>query len=152
MEVDYEACLAALGAISKRVVTASHAGLQSVGYFTENTIQQIAPRGTAGNSTNPPGDLRKSVVILGPYSRGSDAIWSVDTGPTMMYTMQRNYGGGIDAHNPTGRMFFYRFGKVWEPVHVDQVATYFMERSWDEVLPVVSKIMEAPIAKALETS
>jgi len=46
------------------------------------TLQAAAPVGTPGNSTNPPGDLRKSIIFTKPAPLGAGK-WGTIVGPTV---------------------------------------------------------------------
>ena len=84
-----------------------------------------APVGTPGNTTNMPGDLRRSIVVEGP-ERISDNSWGARVGPTVIYGRQRELGGDIF---PVRAKFlrFHRFGLLILTRHVFQFPEPYMK-------------------------
>lgn len=69
-----------------------------------------APVGVGGNSTNAPGDLRRSIIVTGPVPAPDG--WAGEVGPTMIYGRQRELGGPIFPKSASA-LKFTKFGTVY---------------------------------------
>ena len=90
-----------------------------------------APVGVTGNSTNAPGDLRRSIVVEGPA--GGDGIYSGKVGPTVIYGRQRELGGDIYPVHARA-LVFTKFGTVYTVQRVYQKPEPFLKPAYDEHL------------------
>jgi hypothetical protein len=107
----------------------------------------LAPAGTPGNTTNPPGTLKRHITIDGPTA--GKVRWTGKVGPTVVsanrwahnYGGQREFGGGIFAHNPTGRLFFQRFGQWYSPASVTQKGSHYLLRARIFSMPSINRAL-----------
>lgn len=144
---DVEATIAALTALGTRLDDATRQATADVLHLFQGAIMANAPVGKAGNSTNMPGDLRRSVLVDGPHAVG-DHTWQGEVGPTMIYSRQRELGGHIFPK--TARWLrFTKYGTVYYRKHVYQAPNPYTRRGYNEVLPSVEGVVEARIAAAV---
>jgi hypothetical protein len=105
-----------------------------------------APVGTPGNTTNPPGDLARSISVSGPI--GGDGVYSGKVGPTTIYGRQRELGGAI---RPVYASFlhFFRWGKEEFRFRVFQEGDHYMRRAYKETLPNVEIMAQERVARVI---
>lgn len=144
---DVEATIAGLDALSARVDAATRQAAADVLHAFQAAVMVNAPVGKAGNSTNMPGDLRRSVMVDGP-SPISAHTWEGQVGPTMIYSRQRELGGAIFP-KVASRLRFVKYGTVYYRMRVYQAADPYTKRGYEEVLPSVDAIVDARIAVAI---
>ncbi|HVA08721.1 MAG TPA: HK97 gp10 family phage protein [Acidimicrobiales bacterium] len=143
-------------------VTATVAGLTILGSRFEEATRQItadaahivqaramveAPVGTPGNSTNYPGDLRRSIDVQGPYNTGGEYVALV--GPTVIYGRQRELGGNIYPKAAT-LLRFTKFGQTVFTSHVYQHPNPYMLRGEMASLPAIEAVVYARLAAVIE--
>ena len=131
MGVEVGDTIAALKLMGPRM---DHAVFQTVadglGVLQASAMEK-APVGVTGNSTNAPGDLRRSIVVEGPV--GGDGIYSGKVGPTVIYGRQRELGGDIYPVHARA-LVFTKFGTVYTVQHVYQKPEPFLKPAYDEHL------------------
>lgn len=107
-----------------------------------------APVGVAGNSTNMPGDLRRSIMVTGPH--GGDGVYEALVGPTVVYGRQRELGGAI---YPVVARFlrFTKFGHVYYRRRVYQEPNPYMLRGEMGSLAAIEAMARARVAEVVVT-
>jgi hypothetical protein len=118
-------------------------------------IQEFAPVGTPGNTTNPPGDLKDSVEIEGPVTNGE--IWEGSVGPTAVsmydevteYGHFRDVGGDLFAHGAEP-MKFVIDGNWFSRYTVHQEGAHYMEEAYFLTEPEVTEICERHMTEVTE--
>lgn len=144
---DVQATITALSALEVRVNDAVRQATADVLHMFQAAIMENAPVGVAGNSTNAPGDLRRSVLVDGPHAIG-DNTWAGEVGPTMVYSRQRELGGPIFPKRATF-LRFTKFGTVYYRRRVFQHPDPYTKRGYEAVLPAVWGVYEGRIATAV---
>lgn len=134
MPSDVSGTIAGLNALVLRVHEATRAIVTDAAHIYQAKAMAAAPVGETGNSTNAPGDLRRSIQVDGPY--GTDGSYVARVGPTVMtanpgvggrifnYGRIREFGGGITP-NVAPYLVFTKFGTVYK-----KVAVYSPERPY----------------------
>lgn len=146
MGVDVSSAVAGLDAIAA-AVTAATADItyDAAERFKLGEEWNIKP-GTAGNTTNPPGDLARSIDIEGPV--GGEGVYESRVGPTVVYSWQREMGGPIDKLDGWMKFIWGERGLVYAH-HVFQEGTFYRERAYDEILPDIEPMAIERIAEAI---
>jgi len=152
--------IAGLDLLEKRVDEGLREAVAQVAHAFQIAGMQQAPVGIAGNSTNAPGDLKRSIDVEGPVAGAYTYVAMV--GPTVVYARQREFGGDIYPHaatylafhwgkHPTGEdgtMPTLADGRVLAR-HVFQVENPYLKRAYDQTLPAVSGIVDEHIGAAV---
>jgi hypothetical protein len=94
--------LAGLSRAQRLAVKSAPRWLTEISTDAKITLQAAAPVGTPGNSTNPPGDLRKSIIFTFPVPTGAGK-WGTIVGPTVMSIRP----------GPGGRVLNYARIRAW---------------------------------------
>ena len=107
-QIEVADTIAGMDVVAKRMDTAARQITELVALAMQDRMRILAPKGTLGNSTNPPGDLARSVDIEGPASPETGR-WITRVGPTVIYARQREFGGHIRP-KVKGALAFTKFG------------------------------------------
>lgn len=159
-----EATIAGLDALEQRVADATRQIVADAAHLIQADSMGFAPVGVVGNSTNMPGDLRRSIDVEGPV--GGDAVWMARVGPTVVYGRQRELGGPIYPQHATA-LAFTKFGTrlvIGPEVHpgawdntvylrrpgVYQHARPYMRPGRAAALPEIEAVASERIAVAVE--
>lgn len=148
MPVDVAAALAGLDALAGRLNGATRQVVADAAHVVQANAMVLAPVGTAGNSTNAPGDLRRSIDVQGPLSDGEDT-WLARVGPTTVYGRQRELGGDIYPQ-AASILRFVKFGSVVFTPKVHQVKHPYMLPAREQSLAQIEAMAVARIAAAVE--
>jgi len=99
--VDVAEAIAALGNVGSRIKGANRRTTRKVAELVQKFSREAAPVGKPGWSTNPPGDLRASILVDGPRWIGANRTMAT-VGPTVRsvdrgvnYGRIRELGGTI---------------------------------------------------------
>lgn len=144
---DAAALAAALEALARRVDEATRESVGLVAHLMQAEVMKQAPVGVTGNSTNAPGDLRRSVDVQGPY--GGDGSYEARVGPTMVYSRQREFGGHIYPRSAK-MLRFRKFGVTYYRRHVYQKPNPYTKRGYDAGLPKVPALVAEKLTVAIE--
>lgn len=148
MNVDITATLAGLDDLEERLDDATRQATADAAHLFQASGMAHAPVGAFGNTTNMPGDLRRSIRVDGPHQVG-EHTWEAEVGPTTVYGRQRELGG--DIYPQTARMLrFERFGEVVFTRHVYQMPHPYMKPAYEDQRPNVEAVVLADIAAAIE--
>ena len=139
-QVDIGATMAGLDALLKRVDNGVAAAVADGLHLLQLVGAANAPVGTLENSTNPPGDLARSIDVEGPH--GADGVYEGEVGPTTIYGRQRELGGdipgdlakSIDVEGRARTLHFFTFGREVFTRHVYQVGAHYMLKTYEEVV------------------
>jgi hypothetical protein len=133
--IDASATIAALTVLSGRF----EADAKQV---TEMALEQVrnlgalwAPAGIPGNSTNAPGDLKRSIDIS-PIVRIREGEYTGRVGPTVIYGRQRELGGHIYPRRARV-LHFWKFGQEVYTHHVYQPPHPYMKPGRAAALPII---------------
>lgn len=158
MRVTVAGTVAGLDAIVKRVQEATRQVTADAAHIIQAQSMQEAPVGVYGNSTNAPGDLRRSIDVQGP--EGSGGRYMARVGPTVVYGRQRELGG--DIYPKRGTYLAFHWGR--EPGttglphlsdgrvlvrHVYQPPNPYMLRGEMESLAMIEAITKERMAAAV---
>ena len=147
MEIDISATLAGLDALSERVDDATRQTTADAAHLFQASGMDHAPVGVSGNSTNMPGDLRRSITVEGPYPTGEHS-WGAEVGPTTIYGRQRELGG--DIYPQSARLLqFEKFGERVFTSHVYQSPNPFMLPAYDDQRLNVAAVRDAHLTAAI---
>jgi hypothetical protein len=94
--------LAGLTRAQRLAIKSAPLWLTEIATDAKITLQNAAPVGTPGNSTNPPGDLRKSIIFTPPATLDFGK-WGTIVGPTVMSIRP----------GPGGRVLNYARIRAW---------------------------------------
>jgi hypothetical protein len=145
--VDVAGTIAGLRALAQRIDQATQAIAADAIHLYQLAGIANAPVGDyPDNSTNPPGDLARSIDVQGP--RGADGIYEAEVGPTVIYGRQRELGGTIFAKS-AGALHFFRYGDEIFTRSVTQVGSHYMLRAWDQVTPQIYPLAVERISAAI---
>lgn len=162
---DAAAAIAGLEALKARVSDATRQSAADALHMFQAAGMAHAPVGVSGNSTNAPGDLRRSIIVEGPHTSGPD-VWSGQVGPTTVYGRQRELGGPIFPKNALA-LRFVKFGTTWiigpevipgafgSTIYMDRPGVYqhprpYMLAAYMEVKPALPGMVEAHMAEAIK--
>jgi hypothetical protein len=155
MPVEVAGTIAGLRALAQRIDQATQAIAADAIHLYQLAGIANAPVGDyPDNSTNPPGDLARSIDVQGP--RGAQGIYEAEVGPTIIYGRQRELGGTIFGHpylaffSDTGHYMEHEYGSSEVIVHsVHQFGAHYMLRAWDQVTPSISPLAVERISAAI---
>lgn len=139
MGIDVDATIAGLRALAHRVTDATEriTGRAAHAYQAQAMIN--APVGEPDNTTNPPGDLRRSIVVDGPHHVGDGAFFA-RVGPTVVtanpgpggtvynYGRQREFGGLLWA-KASPFLAFRTHGVFVQKLFVYQFGSHYLGRA-----------------------
>jgi hypothetical protein len=151
MAIDVAATIAGLDRLATLVDAATRDIAEKGVGIVKEIAARNAPRGVEGNSTNPSGDLARS-ILTSPVV-GDHGIYSASVGPHMIYSKQREFGGDI-----YGNMAFH-WGKhpmgYWGTIQVLPDGRVFVKHVYQHPEPYMTPAEAeslVPIeAMALET-
>jgi hypothetical protein len=138
MASDVSSTLAGLDALVQRVHGAVRKSVSDVAHLFQAQAIENAPVGDPDNSTNPPGDLRRGIVVEGPI--GGDGSWAARVGPkvtsahpgpggeVLNYGRQREFGGEIYPRI-SSRLVFLKYGVTYHRLSVFQAGSHFLLRA-----------------------
>lgn len=142
------ATIAGLDALALRIDDATRQVVADVAHIIQAGGMGHAPVGRPGNSTNLPGDLRRSIMVEGP-ARASEHSWLARVGPTVVYGRQRELGGAI---YPRRARFlrFERYGVVEYSKRVYQRPQPYMRPGYDEGRRPALSVLISRMSAAIE--
>ena len=146
---DVEATIAGLDLLGQRIEDATRQIAADMGHILQAELMKTAPVGTPGNTTNAPGDLRRSMDFEGPY--GSGAAYTGRVGPTVIYGRQRALGGPIYA-KVAPALVFTKFGVIYRiapPKFVTQMPNPFMQRAYMQSMGKIELDARARVTEAI---
>ena len=146
MGIDVSGTIAGLDLLAKRVDQATRQIVADVAHLFQAAGIDEAPVGVSGNSTNAPGDLRRSIDVQGPTGR--DGIYEALVGPTVVYGRQRELGGAIYPVTATF-LRFEKFGVVYYRTRVFQEANPYMKRGYVQTLPSIEPVARERLRAAI---
>ncbi|HEX7355318.1 MAG TPA: hypothetical protein VF288_10860 [Mycobacteriales bacterium] len=148
MPVDVAATIAGFDALGTRMDVAARGIASTAAHLVQAAAMKAAPVGTPGNSTNAPGDLRRSIDVQGPRALSAHA-WEAEVGPTTAYGRQRELGGEILPRS--ARMLaFTKFGTLYVVPRVYQEPEPYMKPALDESRTVIGSAVTRIVAAAIE--
>lgn len=159
MAVDVAGTLAGLDALVERVHDATRDIVSDVADLLQKRAIENAPVGVEGNTTNPPGDLKRSIEVDGPH--GADGAYTAEVGPTVVtanpgrggriynYGRQREFGGTIRPRI-SPRLVFTSFGVTFAVPSVTQEGSHYLLRARTEAQPAIEASIEDHLAIAVE--
>lgn len=136
--IHVSATIAGLDALAERIDEATKQIVADAAHLVQRASMEFAPVGTAGNTTNTPGDLRRSIRVTGP--EGGDGTYVAQVAPWIVYGRQRELGGTIRAYNPSGLLTFVKFGQVYRKASVYQVPHPYLEPGRDTSIPAIEAV------------
>ncbi|MDE2096454.1 MAG: hypothetical protein KGL39_04350 [Patescibacteria group bacterium] len=163
-DVDVAEAIAALRGLIPAMHHAVYEGVDDSLKILKRVASATAPKGIPGNSTNPPGDLGRSMRISGPF--GASGTTRGKMGPTKVYSRQRELGGHIYAgriarsvgsKNIGGRrvgkplLVFTKYGTTYYTPHVYQGPNPYMKRSVYASLRPIQRAMRSRVADAIRS-
>lgn len=140
MPVTVSATIAGLQLLSMRVGAATKLITADAAHLIQAESMKAAPVGMAGDSTNAPGDLRRSIDVEGPVKVPGGFFARV--GPTTVYGRQRELGG--DIYPRTARLLETVFS-----AHVHQKPNPYMLRGEMAAIPKIEAVANARLAAAI---
>lgn len=143
---DIAATIAALGALGERIDGALRQSVSDIAHLIQASAMAHAPIGTVGNSTDPPGNLARSILVDGPT--GAAGEYTAQVGPTVIYGRQRELGGHIYP-TTAGVLRFEKWGEIYYTHHVYQAPEPYMKPGFDEVEPLFEEVVLTNIAAAI---
>ena len=143
-----DATNAALSALVTRIDLATQQICADAAHLFEAAGKKNAPVGVSGNSTNAPGDLRRSIIVDGPHALGVH-VYTAQVGPTTIYGRQRELGGDIYPVRARS-LAFTKFGNFVLTGHVYQKPEPYMLPAYVEVLPTLPAVAKTRLAAAIQ--
>lgn len=148
MPVYVDATILGMDALSARVTNTTWQIVADSAHLVQAYSMAAAPVGVPGNSTNAPGDLRRSIIVEGPYELGKGS-YRAYVGPTVIYARQRALGGIITVKQAPFLVFTV-FGTTYRKTSVWQKAQPYMSPGLYAALPQIRANANARIAAAIE--
>lgn len=149
MPITVAATVAGLTLLGERFEEATRQVAADAAHIVQARAMVEAPVGTPGNSTNYPGDLRRSIEVQGPHDMGGEYVALV--GPTVIYGRQRELGG--DIYPKVARLLrFTKFGDTVFTAHVYQEPNPYMLRGEVASLPAIEAVVYSRLAAVIEES
>jgi hypothetical protein len=145
--VGAEATIAALTVMEGQFDEATRQIVADAAHIIQGLAMNFAPVGTPGNSTNMPGDLRRSIYVDGPS--GGGGTWFAQVGPTVIYGRQRELGGAIYQHS-SRFLRFERFGIVEYRRRVYQHPEPYMKPAEAAALPDIEAVVVSRLTAVIE--
>ncbi len=159
MPSDIAGTLAGLDALVERVHEATKAIVEGAAKVYQSKAMELAPVGEVGNSTNAPGDLKRSIQVDGPY--GGDGVYTARVGPTvttdypgpggtvMNYGRIREFGGTI-VPKVSKLLVFTKFGTVYAKSVVTQIERPYLRPARATGTANVETLIVAHLTAAVE--
>lgn len=167
MPVTVEGTLTGLDLLLGRIEVAMPDLVGAVAKTVEVLAAEKAPRGHAGNTTNPSGDMAMHMThntIRGGGDRfettvGSD-VQSIRPGRSAVwnYSRQREFGGHL-PQTLTGAILRFRWPRAVTPQNptgwtfarsVNQVGSHFLLRTREEAGPFIEAVVTEELTKVME--
>jgi len=145
---DVDATIAGLDALVERVRDQTRQITADALHLIQAAAMGLAPVGTPGNTTNMPGDLRRSIDVEGPVEV-SDDTWAGRVGPTKDYGRQRELGGEIFPQ-AASLLRFEKFGHVYYRTRVFQKPEPYLKPGAESAMPAIEAMANERIAIAIE--
>jgi hypothetical protein len=145
---DVEATVVGLDALAARVSAATGDTVADALHLIQAAAMNLAPVGTVGNSTNMPGDLRRSIAVEGPVETGEHS-WAGRVGPTTVYGRQRELGGPIYPVLAR-RLRFEKFGAVYFRSRVYQHPHPYLKPGAESAMPAIEAVRDERLTAAIE--
>lgn len=142
------ATIAALDLLGNRLDEATKQITGDAAHIVQAEAMHEAPTGVYGNSTNEPGDLKRSIDVTGPH--GNQGSYLARVGPTVVYGRQRELGG--DIYPKVGDLRFEKFGTVVFTAHVYQKPNPYMLRGEMAAIPKIEAVAQARLAAVIAGS
>lgn len=146
MPIDVGATLLGLDALAARINEAARQITADAAHMVQRKAMDVAPVGVSGNSTNAPGDLRRSILVQGPV--GADGRYEAQVGPTVVYGRQRELGGPIYAQN-VSYLVFTKFGTTYYTPRVFQKPRPYMKPGRMLAIPGIEAMAQERVAAAI---
>lgn len=140
------AALAGFDALLARMDVATRQLTADAAHLVQAQSMKEAPVGKPGNSTNAPGDLRRSIDVQGPA--GGRGVYEARVGPTVIYGRQRELGGEIYPVHAAA-LHFWRAGTEIYATRVYQVGNPYMLRGEMRALPMIETVARQRVAAAI---
>lgn len=147
MPVEIADTLAGIDELSKRFNTAMRDIVGDALHEIQLFGALFAPAGTPGNTTNPPGDLKRSIDVQGP--QGGDGLYAGRVGPTVIYGRQRELGGHIYPKFARW-LVFTKFGDTVYTKHVYQPPHPYMKPGRALALRFIARDRDERLTKVIE--
>ncbi len=147
MPVDVAATILGLDALGARVEKATEQIVKDTLHLLQLAAAAKAPKGVPGNSTNPSGDLARSIDVEGP--RGGSGVYSGQVGPTVIYGRQRELGGPIYPQ-VASMLAFVKFGELIITSRVYQAPEPYMKPAYEESRAAVRTLVISDLSAAIE--
>ncbi len=156
---DISGTLAGLDALAERINEATRLIVSDGLHAFQKWAMTLAPVGNPENSTNASGDLKRSMVVEGPF--GSDGTWFGRMGPTVTtrhpgpggrifnYGRQREFGGELHP-NVSPYLVFKSFGVIYHKRTINQRGTLYLTRARVAAEPDLDAIVFERVAAAIE--
>ncbi len=153
------ATLAGLDAFATRVERACGEIVGAAADIFKTQAQETAPVGDPENSTNPPGALKASMYVDGPF--GGKGVYTAQMGPTvesinpgpggtvLNYGRQREFGGDIFP-TVAARLMFTSYGSVYGVPMVTQEGSHYLLRARLEAVPAVEAMVIAHLTAVVK--
>ncbi len=116
--------------------------------ITRNYIQQarkLAPIGEEGNSTDPPGEMAKSIRGI-HVSSASPTRYSMRVGVYVNFARQRSLGGHIVPKKALYDLKFVKFGVIIKTQHVWQEPNPYLDEAKAITEAAAPAIASVPLA------
>lgn len=159
MGIEVGGTIAGLERLIRRVDQATEEIIREAAHVFQAQAMLTAPVGTPGNSTNTPGDLRRSIAVDGP--KGGAGVYTAEVGPTVTtanpgpggtvfnYGRIREFGGTITP-KVAPALAFRSFGAVYITASVTQVGDHYLLRARTEAQPEVEGLVGLHLSVAVE--
>ena len=157
-KVNVDRTVAALLALDGRIDEATKQIAGDAACVVRDMSALYARSGSPGNSTNPPGDLKRSIDVEGPV--GGDGVYMARVGPTVESMNPgpggsiRNYGriqelGGVITPRVSQRLAFTIYGEFRTAMFVVRPPRPYMKPGREQSLPHIEELASSEIAKAI---
>lgn len=144
MPIEVGATIAGLDALSTALDDAMRQSVSDAAHIIQRIAMQKAPVGVAGNSTNMPGDLRRSIRVA-PVVGGA-GTYTTNVGPYVVYGRQRELGGPIYPVTATV-LAFTKFGESVFTSRVYQKPEPYLLPAELEAVPLIEAKVRANFAR-----
>lgn len=146
MPITVARTLLGMDALAVRMESAIKQITADAAHIVQTQSMMEAPVGVTGNSTNAPGDLRRSIDVQGPV--GGGGTYHARVGPTVIYGRQRELGGPIYPQRAAA-LRFEKFGTVYYSQRVFQTANPYMLRGEAAAIPQIDAVARERVARAI---
>ena len=146
MAIPIGATEVAIDALILRLDSAVRQAVEDSAVAVQRKAAAIAPRGTPGNTTDPPGRLAQSIIVTGPL--GGGGVYAAQVGPTTVYGRQRELGGAIFPQ-VAAALVFTKFGTTYRVGAVHQKPEPYLRPAALETMLVMHNIFRDNVAMAI---